>query len=253
MRRRERVRRWSLQGGIGLGIVAVATAITLMVVQNAQPAGPGPRNMASGGVLLTADGVATTGRTTAEQLKPTAERKDGVAQIVLYEDLQCPACKQFEAANSEYLENAVSSGAATLEIHPVSILDRMSIGNKYSTRAANALACVADRAPDSFLRANSALFAQQPAEGTKGRTDNELIGALRDGGVKNKAVERCIADRTHVDWVEAVAKVATTNKVPNSSLDRLSSTPTILVNGEHYRGGISSSDEFQKFVKDVSR
>ncbi len=60
-----------------------------------------------------------------------------------YIDFMCPVCNQFEQLYGEAIDDLVDDGTITLNIHPISILDRASQGTEYSTRAANAMYCVA--------------------------------------------------------------------------------------------------------------
>jgi protein-disulfide isomerase len=66
-------------------------------------------------------------------------------------------------------------------VHSVSILDRLSDGSEYSTRAASASAWVADRAPEQFSAFHESLFADQPEENTPGLSD-EQIAQVADHG-----------------------------------------------------------------------
>lgn len=64
----------------------------------------------------------------------------------------------------------------------VSILNKANGG--YSSRAANAAYRVADEDKEAFLRFHSALFAQQPMEGSGTGPDNAaLIETARQAGV----------------------------------------------------------------------
>ena len=53
-------------------------------------------------------------------------RPASVANIRVYVDYLCPYCDQFERTNAEQLEQWLESGAATLEIHPIALLDEPS-------------------------------------------------------------------------------------------------------------------------------
>merc|ERR1712034_26131 len=101
----------------------------------------------------------------------------------MYVDYLCPVCGAFEEANAELIETLVTTGQASIEIHPVSILDRASSGTRYSSRAANAVACVAENEPDSFWDAHATLFANQPDEGTSGLSNSEIIGLFEGAGI----------------------------------------------------------------------
>ena len=60
-----------------------------------------------------------------------------------YIDFMCPVCNQFEQLYGPTIQGLVDDGTITLGIHPIAILDRQSQGTEYSTRAANAMYCVA--------------------------------------------------------------------------------------------------------------
>ena len=142
----------------------------------------------------------------------------------------------------------VTTGAATLEIHPISILDRLSSGTEYATRAANAAACVANVEPDSFLAFNTAMFANQPAENTTGMTDAELTSLVGAAGVASTDVAACIADQTYSGWVGASTQRALDGPIPNSDIEQVKGTPTVLVNGVQYTGSNADAAAFEAFV-----
>ncbi|WP_136708607.1 thioredoxin domain-containing protein [Agromyces sp. H66] len=255
-KKRERRNRFLIQGGVIVAVLAIAAIVVTLIVQNNQPEGPGPRNMASDGILLTAgdDGAITAVETPALAADgtptPTVPDESGtVANIVVYLDYLCPFCGQFEATNSENIRTMVEEGAATLEVHPISILTNKSAGTQYSLRAANAAACVADASPDSFFDFNAILFANQPEEGTSGLTNDELKELAAEAGVSSPAtIEQCIDDVQFKDWVQDATNRALTQPVPNSDLPSITGTPTVLVNGQQYSGSLEDPAEFQSFV-----
>ena len=62
-----------------------------------------------------------------------------VTQVRVYEDFQCPVCKQFEQVTGPLLKQQVESGAITLVYRPFSFLDENGGSpNDYSKRATNA-------------------------------------------------------------------------------------------------------------------
>ena len=256
--RRTRRKKWLLQGGLALGVLAVIAVVVLVVVQVAKPAGPGPENMASDGIVLQSDGAQGVEAVRTDAVpaggSPTATETndDGTAHIVIYEDFLCPVCGAFDTANADQLEALVSSGAATLELHPISILDRLSQGTRYATRAANAAACVAASDPDAFLDVNTALYAQQPAENTGGLSDDELVELVRGAGVTDEAVESCIRDGQHEDWVEAATTRALDGPLPGTDVPAVQGTPTVLVDGQQYQGTVDDAAAFAAFVQQVS-
>ena len=245
---RRKVLGWS---GSLLALAAAIVAVVLLVTQPHVAPAPGPRNMASGGVrFVAAEGAAApvlTPASTTNALADPSVRPESALGIVIYEDLLCPACRVFEEANLSYLQQLVADGTAELEIHPIAILDHLSLGSRYSTRAAAALACVADRAPDSFLAANVAMFARQPSEGTRGLTNGQIVDVLHDAGVDSDGVSRCISRGTYRDWVGAVSTIRTNTPAPGE--ERITGTPTVLVDGARFEGSLTDSAAFQRFVE----
>ncbi|WP_420370302.1 DsbA family protein [Curtobacterium sp. L1-20] len=240
-------------GGVIVGGLAVAAVVTVVIATSVQPAGPGPRNMASDGILLHGvDGeiVPVTTGATPDGGSPTPTRQDDrVSNITVYADYMCPYCNQFETSQMPQVEQWVEDGAATLELHPFSRLDRVSLGSRYSTRSAAAAACVADRDPDAFLAFNTALYADQPSEYTRGLSDDELVSLARKAGATSGAVASCITGQRFAGWVGDASDRVLTRAVPNSSLDRVTSTPTIIVNGAQYTGSLTDTDAFAAFVR----
>ena len=80
---------------------------------------------------------------------------------------------------------------------------------KRSSRAANAVACVAENEPDSFWDAHATLFANQPDEGTSGLSNSEIIGLFEGAGITSEAVASCINDESFKSWVTAASDRAT--------------------------------------------
>jgi protein-disulfide isomerase len=174
---------------------------------------------------------------------------DGAVRVVTYVDYLCPFCGEFEATNAGQLAEWVKNGDVVLEVHPVSILDRLSVGARYSTRAANAAACVADTSPGSFEAFSALLFARQPAENTEGLSDEDLGDLAGDAGVADvSAVRECIESEQFSTWVTEATERALTGPLPGSEVDALKGTPTVIVDGVQYTGSIDDADEFADFV-----
>jgi len=246
-----------LRGGIGAGLVAIAVVVALVIVNSNGPAAAGPLNMASDGVLLTGDGTTLTAVPTvalAADAAPIATdqtKLTSTANIVVYADYLCPYCGQFEATNGTAINSWVTAGNATLEFHPISILDANSAGTKYSTRAANAAVCVANSQPAAFPAVNAALFAKQPAESTAGLTDQDLVSLVTTAGVTDASVTKCITDGSFKSWVGNATKRALAGPLPNSTtLTKVAGTPTVLVNGVAYTGSLTDATVFSTFVQD---
>lgn len=255
-RKRERRNKFLIQGGIIVVVLAIAALIFTLILQNVRPAGPGPANMASDGIVLTAGdeggivAVETPAVPAGGTPTPTEPDDSGtVANIVVYVDYLCPFCGQFEATNSDSIRTMVEEGAATLEMHPIAILTNKSNGTQYSLRAANAAACVADTSPDSFFDFNALLFQNQPEEGTAGLTNDEIKSLVEQTGASDvSTIEQCIDDKQFNSWVQEATNRALSGPVPNSDLPAITGTPTVLVNGQQFTGNLQDPAEFQSFV-----
>src|SRR3954471_17614233 len=186
-----------VQSSVIVGIVAVLAIIGVIVFTSVGGGGAGaanPKNMASGGLLRTSPTQATTTpaiKSGAQPTPPKMELDGKTAHIQIWLDCQCPFCDQFETTNDPQIKQWLEEGSATLEVHPVAILD--STQNKqYSTRAGAAASCVASSQPSKFFDVNAALFANQPDEKTGGGLSNaQILKIFKDAGVESKAVTDC--------------------------------------------------------------
>ena len=252
-RKRAQRRRWWIQGSIGVAAIAILAVVGLIVYNGVSASAnvANPKNMVSNGILLTSTTTAVSTPAIAKGADPTPTTQSngsGKANITMYVDYQCPFCKQFETANATQIGQWLTGGIATVEIHPIAILDSSSSGTKYSTRAANATACVANYDPNTFYAVNSALFANQPAEGGTGLTDSKILSVLKGAGASSAAITKCVNDQTFKDWVANATTRVLTKPLPNSSMAKLTGTPTVIVNGKQYTGSLSDANAFLQFV-----
>lgn len=202
----------------GALILGLLVAIGLAV---ANAAGGGDGRTGSGKVVapanLTEAGALPVGRT------------DAPAAVEIYYDYMCPACGAFETANGAELDRLVQDGTARVELRPISFLDRTSNGTEYSTRTANAIATVADAAPDRVWAFHTALYDAQPEEGTDGLDDERIAAIASEAGVPADVVDR-FAERTFDGWVTSV-----TQKAFDSGI---TGTPTVKINGAKFDGDL---------------
>jgi len=258
-KRRQRGVRLGLQVGLGVVLLAAATVVTLVLLDSTKPAGPGPSSMPQGGITI-AQGmtpVSETGSSASSSPSASTSASAGAepVRITMYVDYLCPFCGQFEKANSDYIEGLVESGVATVDIHPIAILANRSQGTKYSLRAANAAACVAQSSPDQFFAVNRALFAAQPEENTPGLTDAQLkkvVGGVRGVSAKS-TIAKCIDDQRYGKWVDERTTAVSGGDIPGSSLKDFPGTPLVLVNGQQYEYSQPfTNEEFRTFVITVA-
>jgi protein-disulfide isomerase len=259
---KDRRRRFYIQGGIGLVIVAIIAIIAVVVVQNnansvtAPATAAGPLNMKSDGILFHGvGGTAVAVKTAAvkAKAKPVATdtaKMTTTANIVEYVDYQCPYCDEFLTTNLAQEDKWVAAGKATLEIHPISILDSSSEGNRYSSRAANAAACVANYDPNAFLNVTKVLYANQPAEDTPGMSNGKLLSLLSKGGASSSKITGCVNGESFKTWVtEATARVTGGDFAGVATTPAaFGGTPTVYVNGVQYTGSLTDASAFAAFV-----
>ena len=201
----------------GLVIIGLVAAIVVAVLK-ATGGEDGPP--AATGEVVTPQNLAPTGAI------PVGKASAPVT-LEIYFDYMCPACGAFEAANGAELDRLLEEGVTRIELRPISFLDEQSSGTEYSTRAANAIATVADAAPDLVWEFHAALYSQQPVEGSKGLSDDQIAAIAAEAGVPADVVDR-FTDGTYRPWVASVTQQAFDSGVQ--------STPTLKIDGVLYEG-----------------
>jgi hypothetical protein len=107
---------------------------------------------------------------------------------------------------------------------------------------------VADLAPTSFLDVMNAFYANQPAEGTSGLTDAEMIDVVHGAGLVDADVDACIEDELFGPWVTAATERATNDPDLIAPGAQGFSTPTITVNGEVWDRSIDVMEFIQNHI-----
>jgi protein-disulfide isomerase len=237
---------------VALGIVGGVAAVIAIEAANrvaAPVVDDAPKNLSEFGGLKIGVGL----QAFTADMTPTPEASETKApEIVVYVDYQCPICQAFDLPNSAQIRSWVDTGAATLEIRPISFLDRASL-NEYSSRAANAAFCVANFEPDSYFDMHSNLMINQPAEGQEGLDDNELFKVAEQSGAGTNEVKGCIQNKSFADYIEQH-----TQNVLNTPQQgvTVTGTPTVLVNGNKFSWAtgdeLVSAEFFAQFVQTAS-
>jgi protein-disulfide isomerase len=120
---------------------------------------------------------------------------DASAQVhlVIYEDPQCPICREFEQINGATLQNAVTQGKVSVEYRMRSFLGVESV------RADNALAAAQEEGRFEALR--ETLFAHQPVERTGGYTTDDLLALGRSVGLTDGRYVDAVRSMSYRAWV----------------------------------------------------
>lgn len=260
---------------IVMSVLLVATTVDM---QRAEERDPGqssdsepqtllewPANMATGGIVFEqgdqgpGPAVRPSDPLSAGEAPTPIEvdRAGGTPDVVVYLDYRCPYCLHFEEANGDFLGELASSGGATVQVVPLTFLDRVD-ASSYSSRAAGAMACIVDGQPESAWAAHTTLLsaAVQPSESVPGHANEELIAALDpavgglDGGVRD-----CIESERFVPFSQALNSWVFANTVPNAAdpAQQVTGTPLVLVNGVAYTGQPSDPAAFRQFFDEQTR
>ncbi len=257
--KREKRNSLLVKGGVVVAVLVIIGVIAAVVITNQRgqiaDAGAAPAHgNAFGGYTLTQKGLADTEAVhvdAANVPEPAATKGDVIvpagvaaapkgkpASIVMYVDMGCPVCKSFEGQYGGYLTQLTSSGDATVEYRVATFLDRVSTTN-YSSRAANAVACVANSKPEVFNDYLTQLFAQQPTEGGAGLDNATLTSIAETAGATG--VSSCIDGGEFRPWTKFVNQTFTDYQVGG--------TPTVYVDGQKWDP--NSSGDFQKFAQGI--
>jgi hypothetical protein len=117
-------------------------------------------------------------------------------RLVVFEDPQCPYCRQFEEALGDLLRREVAAGAVAVEYRMQCFLGPESV------RADNALALAAETGRFDQLRRE--LFANQPPEHSGGFTAEDLLGAGRRVDLDDPDYVTGVREGRYEAWVVAV-------------------------------------------------
>lgn len=241
-----------LKLGIGVALLAVIGVVTMALVSGANKPLVEPSNLSfNDGIKIGTNLEAFT----ADYTPAPGEAGASLPNIQIYLDYQCPYCKKFELPNQSQIEKWVSTGVATIEIHPISFLDGMS-PNKFSSRAANAAVCVAEHSPNSFLKFNAAIFQIQPEERTPGPDNEEILKQAESVGAVNiDEIKSCMDDRRYNTWIKQISDRALYEPLPGSGL-KMEGTPFILINDQQFKtenpAEFYSPARFAQFLQTVA-
>ncbi|KAB2342739.1 DsbA family protein [Actinomadura rudentiformis] len=215
---------------IVLGAVAAAAIIVVAVVL--------VRN-AGGGSEPGSDYKGELAPATRQPDGSVAMAKAGVAKpmLELYEDFQCPACKNLEDRLGATIKEQAAAGKVKVVYRPFRLFRQEPLKSN-SQRAANAAAC----APaGSWIRFHDRLFAEQPDEGEAGFENADLVEWGREAGITGDAFAKC------VDGGEKNAMVD--QATAHAAKAGVSATPTLMLDGKQVAGGALTPDGLTKAIE----
>ncbi len=170
----------------------------------------------------------------------------GKPVLEIWEDFQCPACRDFEAAFGPTIQELAKNGDAQVIFRSTSFLDGNFPGD-HSKRAAAAYGCAVDAGKGEEY--HDLLYANQPANEGQGWTDQQLLSFGEQAGITGDAkstFDKCVTDRTYITWAVNGTEAMKQAGVPG--------TPGIYVNGEELPDSAKANPEaFKKAIEEAAK
>ncbi|TYB44716.1 DsbA family protein [Actinomadura chibensis] len=187
------------------------------------------------GAVLIVDHQSKNGKAQVHQgaLAPLSRQADGsivMAQngvtkpeLEIFEDFQCPICKQFEQSSGKTVLELAQQGKVKVVYRPFHLFGQQKDPVKInSLRSAEAALCVP---ADKWISYHDALFKFQPTEGEKGFSPDDLVKWGKDIGVTDPNFEKCVRDGQKKSTVDSMTKYALQDR-------GVDGTPTVFLDGK---------------------
>lgn len=169
----------------------------------------------------------------AGPIAPTSRQSDGAIlmgqpgakapKLELFEDFQCPICHDFEKTSGNTVKRLAAEGKVNVLYYPFWLFKQRPEpirGN--SQRAANAALC----APaGKWVQYHDLIYKHQPAEGSKGYSNKDLIGWAKELGFATPEFEQCVNGGKQQAKLDTMTDYAENTRKVNG-------TPTVLLNGQ---------------------
>ena len=160
----------------------------------------------------------------------TAGSASAPTTIDMFEDFQCPACRNLEETSGAALTDAANSGQLQIRYHMLNFLDKRSGSGDYSSRAAGAMKCVATTEDQTIQMAyHSLLFKEQPEEGDVDHDNQALAAFAKDVGA-GEATQACIFEGAEVAAAQKLAEQSQAEL--STALGGQVGTPSVLEDGK---------------------
>lgn len=195
----------------GLAVLALVVGITVFVTTKKE--------------ARTQQAAAYTG-----QLAPVSRNADGSITMAkagvnapvleIFEDFQCPICKEVETTSGDTIKRLAAEGKAKVVYRPFQLFQDEPLSSN-SRRAANAALCTP---ADKWISYHDALYKFQPAEGKEGFSDKDLLAWGGDLGVTGSTFTKCVNDTQKTRQVAQMTQYATGPR-------KVAGTPTVFLDG----------------------
>ncbi len=163
-------------------------------------------------------------------------------KIDVYEDFQCPACRNFSSAVEPLIIiNLVETGKVFYTFHHYPFIDGGSASNGgESDQAANAAMCAAEQG--KFWDMKAIIYANWNSENMGAYADRRLIAFAENAGLDMEQFNACFEANKYLDQIQADF---------DKGLELgVTGTPSVFVNGQIINPGfVPSYDEIAAAVE----
>lgn len=225
---------WNIWVYIVGGVVAIGAVVVIYeMTGNDQPTA---RTQPASAATQTAQATAPTPDKTYDAVEITKDdmvigKADAPVTLIEYASLTCPHCASFHnqvlpTVKKEYID----TGKVRM-VYRDFPLDQLALTGSMLARCAG---------PDRYHSFINAMFLQQE---TWSRSNNPLTALsklARLGGMSQQDFEACLKKQ---DVADAVLK----QRIDGQKAFEISSTPTIIINGQKFSGGLTL-DQFRAVV-----
>lgn len=226
---RARRRRTLLVSGAAVVVIAVIVAVVVVIQRSRDDSGDTGRYSGPLAPITVDPSTATVTMT-----------KPGVNEprLDVYEDFQCPYCKQFEQSTGSVVRRLAAQGKVKVVYHLMTGVNPIG-----SPRAAAAALCVPG---NRWMAYHDALYARQPAEAQDPRRSAFTVKTLRDIGADVGLDDKtlgCISDQKYAAAAQAASEKAVRD-------DHIQGTPTLRRDGKDipFPSTVLNADKLEKAI-----
>lgn len=164
--------------------------------------------------------------------------KDAPVKVIVYEDFQCPYCRELENSTRTFLRENAAKGKVYVEYLPIHLLRSLP----YSEKALNAFAAVLHNStPQAALKLHDLLYDHQPYEQSSDSvTNGDIAKWVKEAGGDNPAVRDAMKTTDEV-YFRVIDNLMAS--------ERIQGTPTVYVNGKELTG--SSVPDMVSAIEDA--
>jgi protein-disulfide isomerase len=146
-------------------------------------------------------------------------------KVLVYEDFQCPFCRQLEDQTRDFLSENAAAGKVQVEYRPINLLEDLP----YSAKALNAFAAVLKHGtPEQALKLHNLLYENQPYESDSAKvTDADIAKLVAASGAKGADIDAALATTDSAFFASAQQAMQDA---------QVQGTPTVLVDGKPVSG-----------------